>query len=310
MSRLADALDDYLALRSSLGHQLAAAARLLPRFVAHLDSVGASTITIETALAWSMQPEVPAGSAVWANRMTAVRGFARYQAGFDPATQIPPVGLLTRQRHWSPPFLHSQNDIEVLLGHAGVLTPPMRAATYTTLIAMLAVTGMRIGEVIALDVGDVDLAAGVLHVRESKCGNSRLVPLHSSTTNALADYVVLRGQVRPRPRTPSLFVSRTRKRLVYQVAQGTFRGLCQAGGVGAGTSQRPRLHDLRHTFAVATLLDWYQAGSDVDVRLPQLSTYLGHRDPAYTYWYLSAAPDLLAQAAQRLENASRRPVRP
>jgi len=143
----------------------------------------------------------------------------------------------------------------------------------------------------------------VLLIRESKFGKSRLVPLHPSSMQALSDYAVLRDQLQPPPKEPSFFVSLKRKRLLYAVVQQTFRRLVDAAGIGADAPSPPRLHDLRHTFAVRTLLGWYRAGEDVQAKMPALSTYLGHREPACTYWYLSAAPELLALAAARQDSA-------
>jgi len=183
------------------------------------------------------------------------------------------------------------------------IVSPLRAATYATLIGLLAVSGMRIGEAIKLDRGDVDWAQGVLLIRESKFGKSRLVPLALSAMTALQTYAGLRDQFQPRPQDPSFFVSLAGKRLLYAVVSQTFRQLVDDAGVGAGAPRPPRLHDLRHTFAVATLLGWYRTSEDVATKIPALSTYLGHREPSSTYWYLSAAPELLALAAARQDIA-------
>jgi integrase len=180
---------------------------------------------------------------------------------------------------------------------------PLRAATYESLIGLLAATGLRVGEAIRLDRTDVDWSEGLLSVRESKFHKSRLVPLHETTVGALDDYARCRDQHQPRPKDPSFFISLTAKRLIYPPVCVTFRKLCDAAGVGAGQAVRPRIHGLRHTFAVNTLTEWYRDGEDVGARLPWLSTYLGHREPRSTYWYLSAAPELLALAAGRLEAA-------
>jgi integrase/recombinase XerD len=174
------------------------------------------------------------------------------------------------------------------------------AATHETLIGLLAATGMRVGEAIRLDRSDVDAANSVLMIRESKFGKSRQVPVLACTVAALDRYAQLRDRLCPHPATPSFFVSIRGTRMIYPVVQQIFRSLCDTAGVGANAATRPRIHDLRHTFAVSTLLAWYRAGEDVEARLPTLSTYLGHRDPRSTYWYLSAAPDLLALAAGRL----------
>jgi integrase/recombinase XerD len=302
MSALADALSDYLALRSGLGHKLADAARVLPRFVAWMDDTGQSTLTIAAALEWcQQQPSAGPDSVVWPHRMTAVRGFARYLTGIDPATQVPPLGLLPERRHWAPPFVYTPDDITTLLHGAGGLASPLRAATYETLFGLLAVTGMRVGEAIRLDQSDVDFDTGVIRIRESKFGKSRLVPVEPSTVEALRSYSNRRGQFRVLPDNDSFFVSLTGRRLIYVSVDEVFRQLRAQGQIGKGSTVRPRIHGLRHTFAITTLIGWYRDGVDVAARLPWLSTYLGHRDPRSTYWYLSAAPELLAIAADRLE---------
>jgi integrase/recombinase XerD len=300
MSTLRAAAQDYLALRNGLGHQLADAARLLPRFVAWMDENGQQTVTVAAALAWAQLPAA-AGTVVWSHRMTAVRGFARYLAGIDPATEVPPRGLLPDRRHWRPPFIYTAADITALLAAARAMPSPLRAATYETLFGLLATTGMRVGEAIRLDGSDINWAEGVVLVRQSKFGKSRMVPLQPSALQALNTYAERRAEFKPRPDNPSFFVSLTGRRLIYVSVHEVFRDLRAGAGIGAESTTRPRIHDLRHTFAVTTLLDWYRDGRDVAARLPWLSTYLGHHDPRSTYWYLSAAPELLRLAADRLE---------
>lgn len=302
MTALADALSDYLALRNRLGHRLADAARVLPRFVAWMDASGQSTVTIAAALEWcQQQPSTGPDSVIWPHRMTAVRGFARYLAGIDPATQVPPLGLLPERRHWSPPFIYSPEDITTLLWEARGLRSPLRAATYETFFGLLAVTGMRVGEAIRLDQTDLDFDSGVIGIRESKFGKSRLVPVQPSTLRELRGYAERREEFRVQPGNDSFFVSLTGRRLIYVSVGEVFGRLRAQGQIGRNSSTRPVIHDLRHTFAVTTLIGWYRDGVDVAARLPWLSTYLGHRDPRSTYWYLSAAPELLAIAADRLE---------
>lgn len=301
MTALDAAAADYLKLRNGLGHELADVARLLPRFVAWMDKTRQTTITIEAALTWALQPDAQPGTSVWSRRMTAVRGFARYMAGIDPATQVPPPGLLPLRRTWRPPFIFSPSDITALLAAAARLRPARRASTYATLFGLLAATGMRVGEAIRLDISDVDFADGVILVRESKFGKSRLVPLQPSTLAALESHADRRGEYQPRADNPSFFISLTGKRLIYVSVHQVFRELCDNARIGCGATRQPRIHDLRHTFAVSTLMDWYRSDADVAARLPWLSTYLGHREPRSTYWYLSAAPELLAMAAERLE---------
>jgi integrase/recombinase XerD len=304
VSALDQALADYLHLRRSLGHELAEAGWLLPGFVGYLDSHEFRTVTIEATLAWVQQSATGNGPTVGPRRMTAVRGFARYLAGIDPNTEVPPLGLMPHQQRWRRPFIYSPADIDTVLNQARTtIGSRLRAATYATLIGLLAASGLRIGEAIKLDRGDVDWTEGVLLIRESKFGKSRVVPLQASSMLALEHYAELRDELQPRPEEPSFFVSRTRKRLIYAVVSQTFRQLVDTAGIGAGAPSAPRLHDLRHTFAVCTLLGWYRSGAGVQAKIPSLSTYLGHREPSSTYWYLSAAPELLARAAARQDTA-------
>ena len=307
MTALQQALDDYLRLRRSLGHDLADIARVLPRFVAHLDARGIPTITIEAALDWCQQASDSAdrASTVGPARMTAVRGFARYLAGIDPATQVPPLGLMPHRSRWRPPFIYSPSDIDALIGAARTtIEGPLQSATYQTLIGLLAVSGLRIGEALKLDRDDIDWDRAVLLIRESKFGKSRLVPLHPSSAAALVEYASVRDRLQSHPKDASFFVSRTGKRVLYAVVHPMFRRLVTEVGIGIDAPSPPRLHDLRHTFAVRTLLGWYRTGQDVQAKLPALSTYLGHREPASTYWYLSAAPELLALAAERRDSTT------
>ena len=306
MSALAEAAADYLRLRNRLGHDLAEYHRLLPRFVAFLDDAGVETVTVAAVLAWVNAPDVDPSGTVASHRMTIARGFARHMAGLDANTEIPPFGLVSSRRRRHEPYIFSPNDIDTLINGAQGLRTRFAAATHQTLIGLLAATGMRIGEAIRLDRGDLAEADATLMIRESKFGKSRMVPLQPSMLTALQHYGRLRDDVRRQPATVSFFVSTRGNRMVYPTIHAVFRNLCDSAGIGADAPSPPRIHDLRHTFAVRTLLGWYRAGEDVDARLPVLSTYLGHRDPRWTYWYLSAAPELLSLAASRLEEA--RPV--
>jgi integrase len=309
MTMLAQHLDEYLQLRRTLGHKLADAHRLLPRFVAYLDEQGAEFVTIGAALAWSLAPVVPVGSVVPADRMMLVRGFARYLSGIDPRTEVPPAGAIRHPKRWRRPFIYTDTDVLAMIEQAGVLIPqPLRGATYQTLIGLLATTGLRVGEALRLDRGDLDRADGVLRIRESKFGKSRLVPLDPSAVDALERYDHTRQRLFPDPSTDSLFVSLRGTRVIYACVWPTHRKLCEHARVGAGSPVTPRIHDHRHSFAVNTLLGWYRDGVDVPSRISWLSSYLGHREPRYTYHYLSAAPDLLAHAARLLNDA--KAVRP
>lgn len=301
MTALSDAAADYLRLRNQLGHELAEYHRLLPRFVAFLDEAGAPTVTVAAAMAWANAPDVDPSGTVASHRMTIARGFARHMAGLDARTEIPPFGVIGARRRRHEPYIFSSNDVDALMRGAQSLRTRFASATHHSVIGLLAATGMRVGEVIRLDRADVCSLDTRLLIRESKFGKSRMVPLQTSVLDALQRYAVVRDDVHPQPTTASFFVSTRGNRMVYPTVQAVFRNLCDGAGIGADAPSRPRIHDLRHTFAIRTLIGWYRAGQDVEARLPVLSTYLGHRDPRWTYWYLSAAPELLALAASRLE---------
>ena len=307
MTAFATHLEEYLRLRRALGHELADPARLLPRFVEYLDGAGATTITVEAALTWVQEPEADPSSSVWLRRMTAVRGFARHMSGIDPATEIPPLGLVTFRRTWRQPFIYSDSDIIALMEEVPRVIPsPLRSATFQTMIGLLASTGMRVGEVIALCRADIDWTDGVITVRHTKFDKSREVPLDPTTVEALGTYSSLRDRLVQSPTSSTFFVSSRGTAVIYPDFSDRFRVLVRSTGVGANFPRSPRVHDIRHSFAVKTLVRWHKAGEDVGRLLPRLSTYLGHLSPGHTYWYLSAAPELLALAAARLEKRARR----
>jgi integrase/recombinase XerD len=302
MSALREHLADYLALRRSLGYKLARVGQMLPGFVSYLEAAGAATVTTGHALAWATAPG-GADPTWWRKRLAAVRGFARYLAPLVPGTEVPPRGLLPGPlSRRAVPYLYSGAEITALMTAAADIRPPLRAATYQTLIGLLAITGIRAGEAIGLDRGDLDAGQGLLTIRDGKFGKSRQIPLHTSVLQALAGYAQLRDRRIPRPASPALFISLAGKRLIYNNVHFTFHQLTQAAGLHPRSAAcRPRIHDLRHTFAVTTLTRWYADGGDVAARLPLLSAWLGHADPAGTYWYLTGTPELLALAAARLD---------
>lgn len=301
MNPLRQALTDYLTIRRALGYKLVRAGKLLAQFVTYLEDIGAKTVTTEGALAWAMLPT--SGDANWwAHRLLLVRGFATYLHTLDPSAEVPATDLLPVKRQRATPYLYSDDDLAALMSAASGLRSPLRAATYRTLIGLLAVTGLRVGEAIRLDREDIDFEHGLLTVRDGKFGKSREVPLHPTTMQALRSYLRERDRLHAAPGTPALFISTVGTRLLYCNVNWTFLKLVRRTGLKPrSASCRPRLHDFRHAFAVRTVLDGYQSGDDVQARLPLLSTYLGHVDPGSTYWYLSAAPELLALAGGRLE---------
>jgi integrase len=301
MSPLREALIDYLQIRRALGYKLERAEKLLAQYLDNLDQRGEVLITVDNALGWATLP-ASESSHWWAFRLSCVRGFASYLHALDPAHQVPPADLLAHRARRATPYLYSDAEVAALIAATGSLRSTLRQATYRTLIALLSVTGMRIGEAIRLDRDDVDLGHGVVTVRQTKFDKTRELPLHPSTVSALRSYLRLRDRQRPVPATDAVLVSPAGTRLLYTGVSHTFLDLVQLAGLRPrSASCRPRLHDLRHTFAVRTLLEWYRAGVEVQPRLPLLSTYLGHVHPKDTYWYLSAAPELLTFAADRLE---------
>ncbi|MBA2694472.1 MAG: tyrosine-type recombinase/integrase [Actinobacteria bacterium] len=301
MSGLHRQLQDYLAIRRAMGFKMERHAKLLGQFVDFLAAREAATLTIEHALAWASAPS-GADPRWWAARLSVVRGFAVYLHALDPVHQVPPRGLMpSSSRRTVVPYLYTDPEIAALIHAAGELSGPLRAATYQTLIRLLAVTGMRVGEAIGLDREDLDDEFGLLTMRGAKFGKSRQLPLHPSAVVGLGDYLDLRDRLQPDPWTSALLVSTRGCRLRYNRVWEIFHRLVgQAELEPRSPGCTPRIHDLRHTFAVTSLLGWYRDGADVTAMLPRLSTYLGHTDPKHTYWYLSAAPELLALAADRL----------
>jgi integrase/recombinase XerD len=304
MSDLRAELARYLAIRRALGFKLARAELLLAQFLGYLETIGANTITTDNAMAWAMLP-ANGSSSWWGQRLSVVRAFARHLHAIDPVHEVPPAGLLPARSPRAVPYLYSDADIAALMAAARELRSPLRAVTFETLVGLLAVSGLRIGEALRLDRDDVDLNDGLLHVRQTKFGKSRDVPLHSSTVNALVTYARRRDELCPRPRHPSFFVSVAGTRVLYcNFHLGWLDLVRRAGLQPRSATCRPRPHDARHSFAVRNLLGWYRSGVDVEAHMPLLSTYLGHVHPANTYWYLSAAPELLALIAARLDAAS------
>ena len=306
MSGLNQAVEDYLTTRRALGFKLERHGRLLPHLVGYLERAGAATVTTELALAWATQSEGHPDES--AKRLSVARGFARYLQTLDSNAEVPAADLLARQQRRASPYLYSYADVVALMAATSTLRFPLRSATYRTLIGLLAVTGMRVGEAIGLVRDDLDWSHRRLIIREGKFGASRELPLHPSTIDALEMYARLRDQCWPQPRSP-FFISMAGTRLIHENVHWTFRRLVRHVGLQPrSASCRPRIHDLRHTFAVNTLIDWYRSGVDVAAWMPRLSTYLGHAAPAWTYWYLSATPELLSLAAARLDQSERHPV--
>lgn len=303
MSALTAGVADYLTTRRALGFKLHATERFLGQFVDHLDRAGIEVITVDAAVAWACNPQ-GADPFWWASRLSAVRGFARWWSVFDPATEIPGPDVLpvSKRARRADPYPYSDDDIIGLMAAARAMPSVLRSATYETLIGLLAVTGMRIGEAIGLDRTDLDTAQATLTIRATKFGKTRLVPIHPSVVDALAAYDQTRSRWFPKPATEALFVSSAGTRLLYSNVHLEWSKLCQLAGLEPFSKRcRPRPHDLRHRFAITTLIGWHRDGENVHARLPELSTYLGHVSPSDTYWYLRAVPELMALTAELLE---------
>lgn len=292
-------------MRRALGFKLTTWGAKLLSFVDYLESLGHTVITTEDAVAWATSTPRRSGDPVhWARRLDVVRIFARHLKALDAATEIPPEDVISRRYRRITPYLYSPAEIVALLLAASRLSPPLRAATWQTALGLLAVTGMRVSEACRLDRSDVDLRHGVLRVRDSKFGKSRDVPIHPSTTEVLAGYAHVRDRLAPKPAGPAFFICTRGTRLDAANASRTFTQLLTAAAIAPVPGRRrQRIHDLRHSFSVATLLDWYRAGVDVQAQIPLLATYLGHVDPKSSYWYLTGSPELLELAAARLEHA-------
>lgn len=312
---------DYLRLRRSLGFKLAWDEHLLDQFTADLASRGVRVITVADAVAWSLalpdgQTQRPLTRAPV--RLTAIRGFATYLHSLDPAHEIPPHDLFRSYKNRPTPFIYTDDQIRALLDACSGMRRYGRRDLYPVLFGLIAATGLRLGEALGLGVDEADLDNGILAITRGKSRDPRLVPLHPTTTAALRDYAERVAPAR-RDNSPSSGPSSSRP---VRSDGGPVRFFTLPGGgplppsnvhhafrevttrTGLRTETRwPRIHDLRHTFAVNTLLGWYRDGSDVAAMMPVLSTYLGHTKPEHTYWYLTATPELLALAAERLSGS-------
>jgi len=305
MSSLVEAVDHYLAMRRSLGFRLRHTARELPRFAAFLEQEGAAFITTALALRWALE-DPDSSSVTRSDRLGMVRRFAAWRSAADPRTEIPPSELVVRRYERPAPYIYTDAQVEAIVLCARALPSPLgiRALTCSTLFGLLAVTGMRIGEAVALDRDDVDLRTGVLTIREGKRGKERFVPVHETSREVLAEYAKKLEALLPSPRTSAFFVSeRGRRMSAWSAGDNFVRVLRTLGlrssGKGGLRGRGPRLHDLRHRFAVATLVHWYRTGVNVDREMPKLATFLGHTRVDEVYWYLQAVPELLRAATER-----------
>jgi len=303
MSAIRLAVAGYLSLRRSLGFKLEEPGWLLLDFARSLERAGATHITVQAAMEWATAPAGATSYYYWL-RLSAVRGLAAHLHAIDPRHQVLPRGLLPRNYHRPLPCLFTDEEIAALMAACQTLRGALQAATFQALIGLLAVTAMRPGEAINLDREHVDLHEAVITVLDGKGGISRILMLQPSSVAALAGYAELRDRLCPDPEGPGFFVSTAGTRLRHNRLNIVFPKLARIAGLTPRPAGcRPRPMDLRHTFAVSTLIDWYRAGADVDALMPVLSTWLGHSKPESNYWYISASPELLALAAGRLRHA-------
>jgi integrase/recombinase XerD len=301
---LEQALNDYVSVRRCLGFRFQTPANLLRSFVVFLQAEGASHITRELALRWALQPAKVQPS-TWTARLGMVRRFAIWCSATEPLTEIPPADLLPHPYRRKPPHILSDEEIERLLRKTQQLPSPkgLRAHTFTTLFGLLMVTGMRVSEALGLEKPDIDFDHGILHIRCGKFGKSRYVPIHPSTVEALKKYAQARDHLFPSPLTLAFFLSERGTRITNGMTEYTFAKLSQQIGLRLQAKHHgrgPRLHDMRHRFAVRTLIGWYRAGLDAERELPKLATYLGHVHVKNTYWYLEAVPELMQLTIDRL----------
>jgi integrase/recombinase XerD len=295
---LRETLANYLGLRRSLGFKMLNESAALPAFVSFAEKRKTPHITARVALDWAQQGRE--GQSKW--RFSMVRGLAKYAAIFDDRTEVPQLGLLRNKYPRPRPYIYSDQEIERLLFAARDWGHDRPRRTYYSVLGLLAVCGLRLGEAIRLQVGDVDLVTGILTIRNSKFGKSRLVPLHASTVKKLHEYRRDRNKFLGMRPSPHFFITRNGTPLRQPTLHIVFKKLLVHAGIREVTSRGgPRLHDLRHRFAVRTLIDWYRSGKDIEARLPVLSTFLGHTYVRDTYWYLTEHPELMKLAVQRLD---------
>ena len=305
MTTLREGVAEYLELRRSLGFRLKKDELYLRDFAGFMERRHATHITAKLAVQWVRQ-SASSDLNYLAGRLRAVRSFAHYRILSDPRTEIPATDLLPRRRITFQPYIFSQEDISRIL--AGSLRQWGGATRFYclgryTIYGLISVTGMRVGEVLRLDLDDVDLDQGVITIRNTKFGKSRLVPVHETTRVALQRYRKERDAFLAGRTVKAFFISTHGRRVAHTALDRAFLRLTRRLGLrGPSASSGPRLHDLRHTMAVEVLRRCYSTGADPERRLPTLSTYLGHTQLTYTYWYLHQNPGLMAEAVARLQH--------
>jgi integrase len=301
---IAPELERYLSVRRSLGYDLRSDERILRRFVRFVDQESASRVDTLLFLRWDASlPDV--GTSTRSARFGKVRLFVQWLSSIDPAHEVPPRGLLPHRSERRRPHIYSEAEIVSIIAAAKALPSiyGLRGLTCSTLFGLIAATGLRISEALALDDDDLDAGDGVLRVRRGKLGRERLLPLDPTVVAQLVTYAAERDRLLGRAAS-AFFVTEKGLRLTDCGARYNFARACQQIGLRADQQycrhgRGPRIHDLRHTFAVRTMIGWYRAGKDPAREMIRLTTYLGHTDPSNTFWYLEAVPELLDLAMAR-----------
>lgn len=307
MNSLSMRVEQYLELRRQLGTGLSASAvQTLRTFAAFAETQGAATVTTELFLCWKANYG-SAGQLSWSYRLSHIRTFTEWLQHWEPGTEVPPRGLIPARQHRPPPYIYTDEQLEAIVTAAARLKSQsgLRAATYSTLFGLLAVTGLRISEALALDDCDVDTDTGLIQIQPTKSSHNRTLPLTPCTVSRLADYRTCRNQVvGASTDTSAFFVNEMRRRVSIQAAEDNFAQIGQKIGLrrpekSTRRGRGPRLHDMRHTLATRVIIEWYRSGFDVDREMYKLSAWLGHKNPKGTYWYLEAVPELLQLAVKQ-----------
>ncbi len=303
MTPLSDQLCAYLDHRRRFGADMTSVGLVLKPFVAFAEEEGAEWVTTDLFLRWK-DTFGSAGSNTWSTRLSVLRCFAVWLQGLDDRHEVPPRGLAPRRGTRPQPWIYSEAEIERIVVTAAALPSPsgLRGATCSTLFGLIAVTGLRVSEALGLDDRDVDADDAILAVRHAKNGKSRVIPVTRCVIAKLKAYQHLRDHVVTPAGSDALFRAENGNRARAQIMERSFAKVGLIMGLrqpSPARGRRPRIHDLRHSFASRTILEWFRQGRDVDAEMYKLSAYLGHKNPAGTWWYIEAVPELLALASER-----------
>ena len=297
------AVEIYLEERRQLGFDLRIAGRQLMRFARYADALGhKGPLTLELQLGWAREHVNRTGPVTWARRIEVVRPFAAYYRQFEPASVVPDLKVFGHGHRRLTPHIYTDHEVCELLEETGRLTPQagLRPATYQALFGLIAAAGLRISEALNLRDADVDLQAGSVTVRQTKFNKSRCLPLHPSAVQALAEYRVRRNQMAARLPDMTFFASPEGQALSLRGVENVFARLRERlGWKPRGEHPKPRIHDLRHTFAVRRVQQWHQTGLTMENAMFWLCTYLGHAKISDTYWYLTGVPELMAVVGEK-----------